>query len=70
MTVNELVAHLQQLQQQGLGNRCVEMGDPQTQCYEEVTGIWIPDATDESVYLESVSWTTFVSVHDDDPTHD
>jgi hypothetical protein len=56
MTVNELIAHLERLQQEGYGERIVEMGDPRTDTYEEVTGLWMPD-DDAVVCLESLSWT-------------
>ena len=41
----------------GQGDRIVRMGDPRTNDYEEVTGIWIP-RDEDVVDLESVEWTT------------
>jgi hypothetical protein len=57
VTVTELREHLAHLEADGQGDRIVRMGDPRTNDYEEVTGLWIP--TDEAVVdLESVAWMT------------
>ena len=56
MTVDELITLLMGLKDQGLGDRIVEMGDPTTNAYDEVCGVFWGEG-EESVYLESVEWT-------------
>ena len=55
MTVAELVQQLTTLIADGQGERVVRMGDPRTQDYEEVTGLWIP-RDEDVVDLECVEW--------------
>jgi len=55
VTVTELADHFIALREQGKGERVVYMGDPTTNEYAVVTGIWVPD-DDEVVELESIEW--------------